>query len=223
MKCISIPQILLLCIVGNDATCANYVNLTFDDPSLQSLSYQLAYNGYYGKAEDLLRGWSITEAGKPYTGLIAYSGAFLNGTAVHGIQLSLVDGPIYDEEYILTFSSYRPIGTSEGNGPDMTISQKGLVPDWARVLVGNGFIDASMDGHLLTAARPPGQNNVYWDVRDFAGKEAVLSFKFVGSEQGIGPTLNIFGFSAIPEPQTWALLTMGAALIALAGSNRYCK
>lgn len=102
------------------------------------------------------------------------------------------------------------------------ISQKGSIPEWARVLVGTGSVDPAINGIQLTSSRAFEGSYAYWDVRDFAGKEGELSFTFRWSDQGAGPTINIFGFSSVPEPSVCVLLCVGGVAV-IAAQNRRTK
>lgn len=127
--------------------------------------------------------------------------------------MSLADGPIFDHEYRVVFSSYRLLGQTSGHGPEMTISQRGMIPEWAKVLIGSGVLNPAINGIDLAGERPSEGNLAYWDVREFAGREGELSFHFLFSDEGQGPVINIIGFSTLPEPSTYMLLLVGAALL----------
>lgn len=77
-----INSLLAISLLAGVVSGAEFVNLTFDEPSLQSLQYYPAFEGHYGEVHDLLRGWTVTEGGIPYTGLMSYSGIEGNGTGV---------------------------------------------------------------------------------------------------------------------------------------------
>ena len=198
-------------------TAGDFVNLGFDDPNLVNLAY---YNPpipggrrIYGPAQELLNGWTVTEGGKPYSGLMAYAVGQDAGLPYSGVQMALSVGNFTIGKYNIGFTSFRPPDRPGLDPLDMTISQVGTVPLDAYYLTGIGYAIASVNGNRLTETRPNHFNFPYWDVHDYAGKEVTLSFTFHGGGDG-STDLDIIGFTA-PEPSTWALLAVGGLVLGI--------
>jgi len=194
----------------------DFVNLDFDDPILTNIAYYTpplnSGRRLYGPVEDLLRGWTVTEGGKPYSGFMAYSVGPDGGLAFPGLQMALTVGNYTIGKYNIEFRSFRPPERPGLDPLNMTISQIGTVPAGAYYLTGVGRGLASINGIPLTETRPYDFLLPFWDVHEYAGKEVALSFEFHGDGEGSVMPLDIIGFTA-PEPSTWALLAVGTVLL----------
>ena len=96
MKCCC----LLLFSLPSRAT--DFVNLDFDDPNLTNLAFYntppFGERRLYGPILDLLRGWSVTEGGKPYSGLMAYSVAPDGGGGISERPNGACSGHLYNRK-----------------------------------------------------------------------------------------------------------------------------
>jgi len=194
----------------------DFVNLDFDDPNLTNLAFYntppFGERRLYGPILDLLRGWSVTEGGKPYSGLMAYSVAPDGGGVFPSVQMALAVGTYTIGKYNIEFASIRPPQRPGLEPLDMVISQVGTVPADAYYLTGIGGTFAAINGSPLTVTRPYDFLIPFWDVHEYAGKEVTLSFTFHGNGNYDLAVLDIVGFTT-PEPSTWALLAVGTLIL----------
>ena len=196
------------------ASAKEFENLTFDYPSFASLKYYPEYGGGYGLASDMLPGWSITEGGIPYRGLMASVSVEPRGRIQEGIQPGIESGPFAIGAYGLLFFSYVSQNSPPNPPLAMVVSQIGQVPVDAYYLVGFGHSQSvRADGVRLRELTLPPLGHTAWDIHEFAGKEVELSIVFQGNGRGSGGDFDLEGF-VIPEPQTWALFVVGLGVLA---------
>ena len=177
-----------LLLLSLHSTAGDFVNLGFDHPILTNLAYYVppipAGRRLYGPVQDLLRGWTVTDGGKPYTGLMAYSVLPDGGLPYPGVPLALSSAGNYTiGKYNIDFTSFMSATVGQ-SPPDAVISQVGTVPKDAYYLTGVGYAFAAINGNKLTETRPTDFLLPYWDVHEYAGKEVTLSFTFYGSVNG---------------------------------------
>jgi hypothetical protein len=198
-----------------------FVNLGFDEPDLTHVQYELVRDTMVAPVTEALRGWSVT----PYVEPLPYGGTIsVNGGGPPFGLVPVVDQPgkeLYGN-YYLSMDSYWTIGGQSPARHTVIISQTGLVPAGAGLLVfqqdggwGTGPIGLEVNGQSKTQFP-------YWgwpftfsaiDVSGSAGRDVSLSVVF---PEGGAYTFDIRGFEAVPEPSTFVLVVVGGAALLLA-------
>jgi PEP-CTERM motif len=184
-----------------------FVNLTFDSPDLTG-SLTPIFPGqpsgpFFGQASQLLRGWTFTSAG------------------LSAQQSTYSPWPTSASERTLNLQANRPeeVGGPSGNfyllfnsgdlalGPELRLSQTGMIPQDASGLrvFGNGRWFMQINGEVVGTELRNQAAPV--DVSRFVGQTVQLEIVFPRGASGL---FDIYGFTQIPEPSTWALFGVGA-------------
>jgi len=186
-----------------------FINLTFDEPDLTgSLTpvFPNQPNGpFFGPASQLLRGWTFTSAGLPAQ-QSTYS-PWPTGASERTLNLwanrpNEVGGP-GGNFFLFVLSGGNPLG------PELRLSQTGMIPADAAGLhiFAPRLRDMRINGQMVTDPMLGFLADPVIDVSGYAGQVATIEFVF---RQGFSGGFDIFGFTQIPEPSTWALFGVGA-------------
>lgn len=190
---------LLWLVCAGSCAAGEFVNLTFDEPDVTGPLTPVFPGGpTTGDGSALLRGWTVTVGGVPLP-RVTYSPPLT--TSVGPITLrgndpaNTVLGP-----YSLQLESSPP------SVPEIRISQRGTIPADAAGLrfFGGGYVQMFVNGER--AGDSLGIEPI--DVSRWSGQEVNLEFLV---RRGESARFDIFGFTPIPEPSTWALFGVGAA------------
>ena len=196
-------KILIFLFASGTILAGEFLNLTFDAPNLSGPLEQIFPGGpYRGASADLLPGWTVTANGSPVNEMV-YSPPLI--TSVPPVTLrgnNATDSLTPLGLFSLQLTSPLPIQT------ELRISQRGTIPADAAGLrfFGSGYVQMFVNGELAGDSIFP----VPVDVSRWAGQEVNLEFS-LGA--GASSELDIFGFTSVPEPSTWALLGLGAAAL----------
>lgn len=198
-------------------TAGEFVNLTFDNPDLTGSLTPIvsgAPNGpFFGETSRIIPGWTVTANGIPVT-TVTYS-PWPTSVAVRTVNVwSYRPGnpsQLGGSNYLCVYRGGNP------EGPSFRISQKGMIPVGTAGLhiFSNDRIDMRINGEAVSDPRIGFLADPVIDVSRYAGREVTIEFGF-----GLGGTFDIFGFTQVPEPSTWALFGCGAAGLVLAYRQR---
>jgi hypothetical protein len=206
---ISIPcaWLLSLPLLADD-----FINLTFDSPDLTgSLKPVFAsqQNGpFFGEASRLLRGWTFTSAGLPAQQSTyspwptSASERTLNLWANRPEEVNGAGGDFF----LFVFSGGNPLG------PELRLSQTGMIPADAVGLhiFAPRLRDMRINGQMVTDPLLGFLADPVIDVSSYAGQVTTIEFVF---RQGFSGGFDIYGFTQIPEPSTWALFGVGSVAL----------
>jgi hypothetical protein len=208
-------SMVVLGLLATTVTAQEFVNLNFDSPDLTGSLRPVfqdpgpAGSGYWGDIRQVLRGWQVSLDGVVQSE-ITYSpwptdGRVLGANLVNyrpgrGIDLGGVNHLVIE-----TRSERWPPA-----GPEVRLSQVGTIPPTAtgielfgsaygRVLINGEDVGSTYDGHVHAL-----------DISRFAGQDVNLEFLF---RPGAAGSFDIFGFTQVPEPSTWALFGCGAVIM----------
>ena len=194
-----------------------FINLGFDAPdlsgSLTPIDSTRPNGPFAGAASGILRGWTLTLDGQVQT-TATYSPwpttAGYPGVSVQNIRPELANGP--GGINFLTIDS-----PGNPRGPETRISQTGIIPADAigLELFGSAYGDVLIDGVVIGTTYDGRPRPL--DISRFAGQEVTLEFYFGSGASG---RFDIYGFTQIPEPSTWALFGAGAMVMGWALQRR---
>jgi len=211
--------VLLLGAFGGRA--GDFVNLDFNSPDLSRVKpnpFDLTGRSYVLPMEDAFRGWTLVWSdwpGRPlelpYGGYVPLTG----GGSPIGLTVLL-------QPYSVGISGYWPVSIGEEPAvrPTLHLSQIGRVPEDTfelRYWISEDILppptgrpmSVYVNGQLQERRRVPGGEGLL--LSRFAGQEVKLEFVFPGGSHSQGFLFDIYGLVPIPEPSTWALLTLGGA------------
>jgi len=200
------PTALIVCVAAVSAVAGEFVNLTFDQPDFSRLRTTPS-GARVGPIQDLLRGWevSVRQPGGEWISVrdeIEFS-FFASGQSV----ISLERGMHLDwTDYSVWFESIAAIGgPSRPDPPDVLLSATGTVPANALTFdVHPTSLGITIRDGVRMITKERGQTRI--NVSEFAGKEVTISFLQLSG--GFG-SLDVIGFSLVPEPESWVLLGVG--------------
>ena len=203
--------IIVLCCLTATVNAGDFVNLTFDNPdltgSLTPISSGDPDGPFFGETSRILPGWTVTANGIPVT-TVTYS-PWPAGVAVRTVNVWSW-GPgnpsqLGGSNYLYVF----PGGTRE-RPSYFRISQTGTIPVGTAGLhiFAPGVRDMRINGEAVSDPRLGFLADPVIDVSRYAGHEVTIDFGF-----GVGSCFDIFGFTKVPEPSTWALFGCGAVIM----------
>jgi hypothetical protein len=199
----------LICLVWTfHLKAAEFINLTFDNPDLTG-SLRPVYldrpNGpFWGTTRDLLRGWTLTMNGIVQTEM-NYS-PWPTGADQGGVDLRNYHPDLWSGSGGMNWVLVDSGGTFSGR--QFSLTQSGTIPTTVAELTMNN----SVFGHVLVNGVQIGTTyDSVLNISGFAGQEVTLEFRFLPGASG---RFDIYGFTQIPEPSTWALFGVGAAAMA---------
>ncbi len=183
-----------------------FINLTFDEPDLTGSLTPIHPGGpLEGNTSEILRGWSLTVDGQPKLRM-EYAPRGTGG----GSLAYLVNNPAGSLLGPHSLTLFSPFPST----PEIRVGQTGTIPAEATGLwIGSaGYIEGFVNGIKIGEVKPELGSQVVLDVTRFAGQEVSLEFvlRYGGSAR-----FDIFGFTPIPEPSTWALFGVGATAMFL--------
>ena len=201
-------------------TGAPFVNLTFDEPNTNNL---VSVGGALsGTREDLLPGWTINLNGQDYDGPVGFATQNEGSYPVNVIQ--------NQTGYHLYPYNMLPIGElgfGEQLRPEdlsLSVRQQGEIPSWATGLEIKEPAESSLG--VLINDKAASRTTIWSDgatvveavsLGPYAGQDVMVEFQYRGMVVG---SLDILGFSAIPEPRTAALLVLGGLALWWPGRSR---
>lgn len=152
-----------------------------------------------------LTGWTGGSAGielrNNVVGVASHGVNFVELDTAANSSLSQSINTVLNQSYFLTFQFQDRQGVASDS--------QGLEISWGGQVVGT--VNNSLNG---------GWQSVSYTLVGNGGLEA-LSFKAIGTSDGLGTSLdNISLTSAVPEPETYAMLLAGLALVGLTARRR---
>ena len=196
---------LLVSLISLPAFADPFVNLTFDEPDLSGPLTPIYPGGpLRGEPAELLRGWTVT-AERELISSVTYSPYNLGSG---GGPFSLMEHSPANQEtsfglnYVIIYSTF-----ARG---ELRLAQTGTIPpDAAQLWISStGYIQAFANGVKIGDFDPRSGAPQVLDVSPFAGQEISLEFLV---RSGDSTRFDIFGFTSVPEPSTWALVGVGGA------------
>ena len=202
------PLLLLLgfCIqaIGQNLSTGSFINLNFESPNLSHA--QALSDALRAPTTEVLNGWNWS--GPNFT--------YISETAVSPI--TLLSGSLSSHFVHLDYGRYSLfVGElSPVSVPDVHLSQIGTIPDNAMglqffLLPGVRFPEMLIDDKFIKFTSDRFSGISYANVSEFAGRKVKL--EFIIPVSGGGTFFDIGGFVTIPEPSTYALLGLGAAIL----------
>lgn len=202
--------IIVLCCLTVTVNAGDFVNLTFDNPdltgSLTPISSEDPNGPFLGETSRIIPGWTVTANGIPVT-TVTYS-PWPTSVAVETINVwSYRPGnpsQLGGSNYLYVSSGGNP------EGPRFRISQTGTIPVGTAGLhiFAGDRIDMRINGEKVSDPRLGFLADPVIDVSRYAGREVTIDFGF-----GVSSRFDIFGFTQVPEPSTWALFGCGAVIM----------
>lgn len=194
---------LLIGLMGATHSLAGgFVNLTLDSPNLDHLIPPKIPNGpYSGLTSDIVRGWTLLSGGVPITTMNLNPYGSYVGSLPSLLENNTQVTDSRFGQYTLFMATLPP------SYPSLTLEQRGTIPPNAIGLsiYAGGGVTIGINGETYYGAfsgRPI-------DVSSFAGKDVDLRIEIPAGSV----LVDIFGFTYVPEPSTWALL--GTGMLAL--------
>ncbi len=207
-------RILGLLFSATTCIAGEFVNLTFDEPDLTGWLTPIDPGGpLEGNTSEILRAWTVTVNGNALTRM-TYAP---EGTGSAGL-VTLLENPAADKQTVLgshTLLLYSPFAST----PEIRVRQTGTIPaETTGLWIGSaGYIEGFVNGIKIGEVKPELGSQAVLDVTRFAGQEVSLEFvlRYGGSAR-----FDIFGFTPIPEPSTWALCGVGGIVLLCLGKRR---
>lgn len=202
---------LALLFASTSALAGDFLNLNFDSPDLSGpLTTTYPGGPLEGATAQLMQGWSIQYRGESQSsiffaslGLQWANSVTLTENSMEWLQSGL-------GRYSLIIEGFRPAPgtTPTPSSMDTRISQRGMIPTDAGGLrfFGGGYVQMFVNGERVGDSVSLDPVNV----SRWAGQEVDLEFR-VGA--GDSARLDILGFTNVPEPSIWALLSLGATAL----------
>jgi hypothetical protein len=205
-------RILGLLFSATTCIAGEFVNLTFDEPDLSgSLTPIFPGGPLQGDTSRILRGWSV-RADNQLQAAMTYSPYNIGGA---GNVASLVaNSPeLAQTAFGANTLFLRSDQTLPGGGPVIRVQQTGTVPADAAglwIFATGGSPRMFINGEPVNDPRIGALADPVVDVSRYAGQSIDLEFLI---PKGGSTRLDIFGFTPVPEPSTWALFGVGAAAV----------
>jgi PEP-CTERM motif len=201
----------LLLLAPCAAVAGDFINLGFEDPNLTHA--QPNQYGKVGPTSEVLQGWTLTlNSGVQYPPQITVS---LDNPP----PVSLTRAPAIPSSAV-DFGKYSLFLGAVGNSltPVYNLEQSGTIPPNAGDLVfylASGSLSRSQADNFQISINgqsiPYTQAGIgYADVSAYAGQAVDLKFTFGSNSYHF---FDIAGFTTTPEPPTYALFGLGAALL----------
>ena len=191
------------------AVAGDFINLTFDNPILTGSLTPIVPGGpYRGSTGDLLPGWTVKANGKLLSTLIYSPPLTSSGTPVTVRENTAAQAATPLGKFSLYLDGSPP--PFELTGPEIRLSQTGTIPtDAAALRLASGYVQVFANGDKIGEINPvTGPFTI--DVARLAGQTVNLEFLV---RPGDSIRFDILGFTTVPEPSTYALFGLGAALL----------
>ena len=191
------------------AAAGDFVNLTFDQPDLTGSLTPIYPGGpLSGNVAQILKGWTVRLDGIPQSRMY-YSPYPLTSVAPVGL---IENSPANAATPLGKHTLYLESFPTSIPAPEIRLSQTGTVPANAAGLwvASAGYVQMFINHQKIEDPRIGTFGNVVVDISGYAGQEVNLEF-LVRREDSI--RFDIFGFTSVPEPSTYALFGVGAALL----------
>ena len=205
-------RILGLLFSATTCIAGDFVNLTFDEPDLSgSLTPIFPGGPLQGDTSRILRGWTVRADNQPQA-TVTYSPYPIGSEG--GLAALKANSPERAQTVFGANTLFlRSDHTSPGGGPVIRVQQTGTVPADAAglwIFTGGGSMQMYINGERVNDPRIDALADPIVDISRYAGQSIDLEFLL---PRGGSTRLDIFGFTPVPEPSTWALFGVGAAAV----------
>jgi hypothetical protein len=210
---------LLSVLAALPVLAGDFINLTFDEPDLSGSLTPIFPDGpLLGNTAQILRGWTVL-ADNQSQATMTYSP---NNIGSSGDVASLVANSPAESQTVFGANTLylRSDHTDPGGGPVIRVQQTGTVPADAAglwIFATGGSPRMFINGERVNDPRIGALADPVVDVSRYAGQTIDLEFLV---PRGGSTRLDIIGWVAVPEPSTWALFGVGAALVFCVGRRK---
>ena len=212
-------RILGLLFSATTCIAGDFVKLTFDEPDLSGSMTPIFPGGpLQGDTSRILRGWTVRADNQPQA-TVTYSPYPIGSEG--GLAALKANSPDLAQTVFGANTLFlRSDHTSPGGGPVIRVQQTGTVPADAAglwIFATGGSPRMFINGEPVNDPRIGALADPVVDVSRYAGQSIDLEFLI---PKGGSTRLDIFGFTPVPEPSTWALFGVGAAALCVFSRRR---